>query len=208
MTTYPLFATCILWKWQEVVNVILWPNCRATSRGGVEPDMLKPSHRWNRAEVADLLSHDMGNGCPVSSLCFNPAETAGVYCTRFGVGYWWKTKRCKSGTKEKKGTHGTSLCVLSSFSKRGSSGWLLTIQTMKTIKLLKNQSDFISAWTSKGNYTCIHLVSSVPVQFFCHNDFLVSLTSVLLLRYWRTEVHLFRFFKIIIILCIYRVLDV
>lgn len=99
-----------------------------------------------RAEVAALLFPDMGNCCPVSPLCVCvPLRLREIIVH----GQDWlleedKTPqlRRKEGGRERGEKKHTSWhtikCILSSCSQGEGSGWVLTIQTMKTIKSHRN----------------------------------------------------------------------
>lgn len=102
-----------------------------------------------RAEVAALLFSDIGNCCPVSPLCVCILLRLREIIVHGQVWLMEKDKslQLKRTEEEKKQTSWHTIkCILSSCSEGGGSGWVLIIQTMKTIKSCRNTGEISFQW--------------------------------------------------------------
>lgn len=125
-----------------------------------------------RAEVAALLFPDMGNCCPVSPLCVCvPLRLREIIVH----GQDWllekdKTLQLRRGEGKKKKKHTSWLtikCILSSCSEAGGRGWVLIIQTMKTIKSSRSSGEisFRQGLRRRGSVrTHTHAESPAPAH--------------------------------------------
>lgn len=139
--------------------------CRATSRGGYRACNIQtiPVNE-TRAEVAALLFSDMGNCCPVSPLCVCiPLRLREIIVH----GQDWFLEKDKTlqlkRTEEKKHTSWHTIkCILSSCSEGGGSGWVLIIQTMKTIKSRRNTGEISFRQARISTHACTSMNTESP----------------------------------------------